>query len=335
MTGAAFARFVIRRGLAMVGVLICLAGVMFVIQHYTPADPVRVSLGANARPEIVAAERHRLGYDRPLPVQFVSYLGDLARGDLGSSLRTHRTVAFDLGEFLPASLELVGAALLIAAPIALLLAIAAARGGWFSRVVRLALLAGASAPIFLLGLLALIVFYQRLKWLPANGQTSLATPDGPTPFLTVNALVHGDPALFWDALKHLLLPALCLAIAPAVAVGRVMASSVTSNMETDYVKTARSKGLSERRILFGHVLRNCLNGALAMTGLQLGLMLAGLVVIEQLFAWPGIGSYLSQAVENSDFPAVLGVTLVLGAIYVVANAVVDVLQAVADPRIEL
>jgi peptide/nickel transport system permease protein len=195
------------------------------------------------------------------------------------------------------------------------------------------MVAGASAPVFLLALLGLLLFYRRLHWLPANGRTNyLEPPAGPTKLLLVDSLVHGRFDVFRDASEHILMPAFCIAIGPAVAIGRVLRSGIVNSMRSDYVRTARAKGLRERTVLVRHTLRNSAGAALSMTGLQVGLMFAGVVVIESIFAWPGIGFYTVQSIPRLDFPAIAGVTLLLGAAYVVVNTAVDILQGVADPR---
>jgi peptide/nickel transport system permease protein len=191
-----------------------------------------------------------------------------------------------------------------------------------------------SAPVFLLALLSILFLYGKLGWFPATGQTGyIDAPTGPTGFLLVDSLVAGRFNVFGDALWHLVLPAFCVAIGPAVAIGRVLRSSMMANMESDHVRTARAKGMSESRILVHHAVRNSVGAALSMTGLQAGLMFAGVVVVEVVFAWPGIGSYAAQSIAVGDFPAVAGVTLVIGVAYVLINTVVDILQAWADPRI--
>lgn len=171
---------------------------------------------------------------------------------------------------------------------------------------------------------------------PANGRTGIANPpDGPTGLLTVDGLIRGRFDVVGDALHHLILPAFVIALGPAVAIGRVLRSSLLGDVDSDYARTARAKGLSESQIMARHVLRNSVGSALSMTGLQIGLMFSGVLVIEQVFGWPGIGQYIAQSIPVADFPAIAGVTLMLGALYVVINTVVDLLQAVADPRIAL
>lgn len=203
-------------------------------------------------------------------------------------------------------------------------------------MLRAVLFTGSSAPMFLLGILGLLVFYKTLGWVPANGRIGIANPpDGPTGLLTVDGLIRGRFDVVGDALHHLILPAFVIALGPAVAIGRVLRSSLLGDVDSDYARTARAKGLSESQIMARHVLRNSVGSALSMTGLQIGLMFSGVLVIEQVFGWPGIGQYIAQSIPVADFPAIAGVTLLLGALYVVINTAVDLLQAAADPRIAL
>ncbi|WP_115282095.1 ABC transporter permease [Mycolicibacterium tokaiense] len=326
--------FVVTRVAAMIAILIALTGVMFILQHISPLDPVKAQLGAQASADAVAARRDALGLNDPLLSQFWNYLTSAVQGDLGTSYRTRHPVASDLGDFLPATLELALFGMAAALVLAALLAFSTTLKWRGSGVLRAVLFTGASAPMFLLGILGLIVFYQQLGWVPANGRSGVASaPDGPTGLLTVDGLLHGRIDVVLDALHHLLLPALVIAIGPAVAIGRVLRSSLLSDIDSDYARTARAKGLSETRILARHVLRNSVGAALSMTGLQVGLMFAGVLVVEQVFGWPGIGQYIAQSIPVADFPAIAGVTLMLGALYVFINTAVDLLQAAADPRI--
>jgi peptide/nickel transport system permease protein len=329
-------RLVAKRFGAMVVVLLFLALVVFVLQHLTPTDPVHSYLGANATQAAIKVESHKLGYDRPLVVQYARYVSGLTHLNFQTSLRTRRPVATDLGDYLPATLELATFGLILAAVLGGLLGMVTAARFKGSGLFRLLTIAGASTPPFLLALVGILYFYHHLHWLPATGRTSLANPPtGPTKFLTIDTLLHGNWHGFTDAVGHLVLPGLCIAILPAVSIGRVFRSSLVSTMRTDYIRTARAKGLREIVVLWRHAVRNSLGPALSMGGLQVGLMFAGVVVIESIFAWPGIGLYTVQSIPHSDFPAIAGVTLVLGAGYVIVNTVVDLLQAVADPRIAL
>jgi peptide/nickel transport system permease protein len=326
--------FVLTRLGAMVAILVALTAVLFVLQHISPLDPVHAQLGAQASADAIAARRHALGLDQPLLNQFWNYLTAAAHGDLGTSYRTRRPVGTDLSVFVPATMELALYGIVLALILAALLAFGTTLKWRGSGVVRAVLFTGASAPMFLLGILGLIVFYQRLGWVPANGRSSVPNPPtGPTGLLTVDGLLAGRFDVIGDALHHLILPAIVVAIGPAVAIGRVLRSSLLTDIDSDYARTARAKGLSEGRLMVGHVLRNCVGSALSMTGLQVGLMFSGVLVVEQVFGWPGIGQYIAQSIPVADFPAIAGVTLMLGALYVVVNTGVDLLQAAADPRI--
>jgi peptide/nickel transport system permease protein len=205
-----------------------------------------------------------------------------------------------------------------------------------SGVARIGLLALASAPPFLLAIFCILLFYRRLGWLPATGRSSIENaPTGPTKLLTVDALLHGRFDVFNDAVRHLALPAFCVAIVPAVSIGRVLRSSLIGTLKSDQIRTARAKGLRESTVVGKHAVRNSIGPALSMTGLQVGLMFAGVIVVEQVFAWPGIGLYTAQSIPRTDFPAIAGVTLVLGVVYVIVNTLVDIGQAIADPRIAI
>jgi peptide/nickel transport system permease protein len=327
-------RLIVKRLGAMVGVLLFLAAAVFILQHNTPTDPVHSFLGANASRAAIKAESHKLGYDRPILDQYVRYVGGMLHGDFEMSLRTRRPVATDLRHYLPATIELATFGLLLAGGLGAALGIVTAARFRGAGVFRFITLAGASTPPFLLALVGILLFYHRLGWLPATGRTSLANPPtGPTGFLTVDTLMHGNLHGFTDAIGHLILPGLCVAILPAVSIGRVLRSSLVTNLRSDYVRTARAKGLREMTVLWRHAVRNSIGAALSMGGLQVGLMFAGVVVIESIFAWPGIGLYTVQSIPRSDFPAIAGVTMLLGAGYVIVNTLVDILQGVADPRI--
>jgi peptide/nickel transport system permease protein len=326
--------FIAKRLVAAVLIMLALTAVMFGLAKLSPIDPVHAMLGPSASASAILAEKHRLGLDRPVLAQFGSYLSGALHGDLGMSYRTRRPVSTDLASFIPATAELSLFGLAFALVLAALLAVGSTLRWRGAAVFRLLLMAGASTPAFLLAIAGILVFYSKLGWLPATGRTGYANaPAGPTGLLTLDGLLHGRPAVTLDALRHLLLPALAIAVVPAVSIGRVLRSSLLDGMRSDYVRTARAKGISERAVLLRHVLRNCLGAALSMTGLQVGLMFSGILVIEEIFAWPGIGQYMAQSIPAGDFPAISGVTLVLGAGYVAVNAIVDILQAAADPRI--
>ncbi|RZS89710.1 peptide/nickel transport system permease protein [Motilibacter rhizosphaerae] len=322
-------RFVAVRTASAAGLLLVLSFIIFCLQAVSPGDPVRASLGANSSPAAVAEARRRLGLDDPFFARYWHFLRDLLHGDLGQSLRTHRPVTTDLGDFLPATTELVLVAFLLALLLGALFAVSASLRWPGGTAFRAVLLVGAAAPPFLLALGAILLFYAHLGWLPASGRGG---DEGAGGWVLLGSLLTLHLGTAASALQHVLLPALVLSIAPAISIGRILRASLDGTLAADHVRTARAKGLPEPGVLARHVVRNSLGPAVSMAGLQLGFMFAGVVVVEQVFSWPGIGTYLSSSIPVSDFPAIAGVTLVLGAVYIVLNAVVDVLQALADPR---
>jgi ABC-type dipeptide/oligopeptide/nickel transport system permease component len=271
-----------------------------------------------------------------LPVQFWNYLTHAVKGDLGQSSVTRTPVVSDLATFLPVTLELLFLALIFTAIIGLFFGLATAQGWRGSGVLRVVMVSGASVPVFLACLLGMLLFYRFLNILPITDQTSYVdAPAGPTHFLLIDSLLAGRPEVFLDDLYHLVLPAFCLALTPAAAVGRVLRSSLEATLRADHTRTARAKGLGEKRILIMHALRNSVGPVFAMMGLQLAVMVGNCILVELIFARPGIGLYISRAIDKADFNAIAGVTLVVGLLYVVTNIVVDLLQSIADPRVAL
>ncbi|MCW2667520.1 MAG: gsiC 2 [Frankiales bacterium] len=326
---------VAKRLTAVVLILLALTAVLFALEQTSTSDPIKTMLGPGASQALVAQKRAELGLDDPIAAQYARYVTDLVHGDLGTSYRTRRAVSADIATFLPATLELALFGLVTAVLLAVAFAVATTLRWPGAGAFRLLLMVGASAPAFLLAIGGIVVFYRELGWLPATGRTDFVdAPTGPTGLLTVDALVHGRPAVLGDALQHLLLPGLAIAVGPAVSIGRVLRSSLVTTLRTDYTRTARAKGLREVEVMRKHVLRNSIGPALSMTGLQVGLMFAGVLVVELIFAWPGLGQYTAQSIPVDDFPAIAGVMLLLGVAYVLINTVVDLLQAAADPRIE-
>jgi peptide/nickel transport system permease protein len=316
--------------------VVLLITVMFGLEKMSGIDPAHAYLGAGASSQAVATEKRALGLDDPVIVQLWHYMTGVAHGDFGVSYRTRDPVSQDLAQALPATAELAAYALLFAVGLGLVLGVTSAANWPGARVLKVVMVSGASAPIFLLALLGILLFYGHLGWLPASGRTSYANaPTGPTGLLTADAAIHGQWGVLVDAWKHLLMPAMCLAVVPAVSIGRVLRGSLVSVLREDYVRTARAKGLRESTVLLRHALRNALGPALAMTGLQAGLLLAGDVVVEEIFTWPGAGFYIANGLPVGDFPAISGVTIVLGVGYVFINAAVDVLQRLADPRVRI
>lgn len=328
-------KFLLGRLASLVLVLVAMTAVVFLLRQVVPTDPARAAVGPNAPASVLEAKRAQLGLDDPLPAQYLHYLRQLVHGDLGDSLLTHRPVRSDLAATLPASLELALAAaamsLLIGPGIAVLESLLPRPGP-----LRYVLAAATSAPIFLTSLLLLYGLWFRLNVLPGGGRSSYSGgTGGPTGLLTVDSLLAGRWLVAWDAVQHLFLPALALALPMAAAVGRSLRSSLIGVLRQDYVRTARSKGLPERTVLARHGLRNASTAPLAMAGLQIGLIFGNLLVVERIFAWPGAGNYAVQAIGADDLTAVLACSLVFGALYIVVNTLVDVSQAWVDPRVTL
>lgn len=327
--------FVLRRLTSAIVVLGLMISALFWLQSRSPADPARALAGDRASPEAIEATRQQLGLDRPFVQQLWDYLRGLPRLDFQTSLRTRSPVRDEIIDRLPPTLELLLTAAIIALVLGFVIGLLTVRGGVVGKAVRGVFLAGAAVPVFVVALLLVLVFYRNLGWFPASGQSSAGAPEGPTHFLLVDSILHGDLGSFGDALKHLVLPALALAAAPAAAIGRSFASALTTVLRADYIKTAKMKGISESRIMVRHVVRNTMNSALAMVGLQFGVMLGAVAIIEMIFAWPGLGNYLAVSVRSTDVPAIVGVAVVFGAIFILLNALVDIIQAIADPRIAM
>jgi peptide/nickel transport system permease protein len=285
----------------------------------------------------VVQARHQLGLDRPLPVQYGIYLRELVRGNLGISIMDSRPVSADLRQYLPATVELATAAMVVAILIGVPAGIASAvyKDAWPDHLARMFALAGTSLPIFYLALLLLGVLYVRLGVLPGPGQLNIYTaPPAPiTGMVAVDALLTGNWPALRDALAHLVLPAVVLGYYQTGLITRMTRGSLLEVLRQDYVRTARAKGVSERSVIMLHALRNALLPTVTVVGLAFGGLLSGAVLTETIFSWPGIGRYATNSVTNVDIPAVLGVTLVIAVIYSIANLAVDVLYAYLDPQI--
>ena len=324
--------------------LIALFGVIltaFLVAHSVPADPLAMVLSEQATkdPTIRAAFIKRWGLDKSLPEQFFTYLTNVLHGDLGESFTTRRPVAQDLRQFLPATVELSVAAILVSVVFGVPLGVAAAvyRNRAIDHVTRVISLVGSASPIFWTGLVALYVFYYLLELTPGPGRLDsyLTSPRGGTGFLLVDSLLAGQWELFASALRHLMLPAFVLGWFIMGIVARITRSALLEVLDTDYVRTARAKGLSEGFVIGFHALRNALIPVVTITGLNFAGVLSGAVLTETVFAWPGIGRYVVTASTRLDYPAILGVTMLTAIIYILVNLAVDVLYGVLDPRIRV
>ena len=331
--------FLIRRLALLLLVLLGLSGLTFALSHLVPTDPARAALGFDAAPDMVQQYRREMGLDRPLPVQYALYLRNLLRGDLGVSIMTRRSVVEDLGKFLPPTVELTLVSLLLSVTVGGALGVLAAvrRGGPVDVLATAGPVAQLSVPVFVMGLLLLLVFYRWLGWLPYGGRlgSSMVPPPPITGLYTVDSLLRLDFPTFRDAMAHLVLPAVALSNLTLAEMTRITRSAVLDVLGQDYVRTARSKGLAERAVIWRHVMKNAAIPVLTVMGLRIGFLMGGAVITETIFAWPGIGRYAWEGARNVDLNVVMGVTLVLALAYALINLLVDVLYSVLDPRVRL
>jgi peptide/nickel transport system permease protein len=330
-------RFILRRILLVLPVLFGLTVLVFIIQRVLPGDPVALAAGPNATPAEIAAYGREFGLDRPLIVQYWSYFTGLLKGDMGVSIFTRRKVAEDIGIYLPATLELVCAAMLLAIVVGVPAGLMAAvyRNRWPDYVSRVVALGAISMPRFFLGLCLQLAFAMWLGWLPLGGRYPLIEdpPAFVTGFLTIDALVARDLGAFALALQHLCLPAVAMCLSPLATITRMMRASTIEVMQQDYVLTERALGLPHRLIVFKYVLRNALSATLTVIGLYFGWLLGGTVLVETVFDWPGLGLYATKSVVTQDFMPVIGVTLTIGVIFVLVNLIVDLLYGVINPKV--
>lgn len=332
-------RYITRRLLLTVPLLVGVTLIAFAISHAVPGDPVAANLGQKAMsdPDIVAAFRKEWGLDKPVAQQYIIYVGKLLQGDMGRSIKSRRPVLDDLRAFLPATIELATVSVIFGVLTGMGLGFFSAlwRNSWLDHIARFISLIGVSVPVFWLALLALFVLYARLGWFPGPGRLDigLELPAKITGLLTVDALITQNWRVLGNAIAHLMLPALVLGSYTTGLITRVTRSAVLEVLGQDYIRTARSKGLRERAMLLRHALRNALIPVITVIGFSYGNLLAGTVLTESIFAWPGIGQYAYRASTSLDFPAIMGVSMVIALVFIVVNLIVDVLYFLIDPRL--
>lgn len=324
--------------LVFVGVLV----LTFFVSRVIPSNPAALYAGARPRPEQVAEIEKKLGLDKPLHQQFQVYVGELLEGNLGESYHSRRSINTDLRIFLPATLELVIAAVAFALIIGIPIGVLA--GAWprsrFDYATRLVAIAGVSVPSFWLALIAQSIFFSQLGWLPLGSRISrdatlfypIATQTG---FYFIDAAISGNWEAWFDALHHLILPALVLSAYPLGITIRMIQASMLEVLSETYITSARAAGLSRRLILFKLALKNAIMPALTVVGLSFAYSITGAFLVETIFSWPGVGKYVTEAVLNVDFPVIIAVTLVVTAVYIFVNLVVDLIQSLLDPRVRL
>lgn len=331
--------FLLRRIVGAIATILGISLVTFVVAHAVPSDPARAMAGIHATASAVATIKHQYGLDKPLPVQYLDFLGQLVHGNLGISLLSRRPVLTDLQQYLPATLELGLAALLITLivgiPLGILSAVRTGQGRIAGYLARVPVLLGVAMPPFWLGLLLQAVVSGHFNALPINGRLDAwdTPPPTVTGMYTVDSLLAGDWVMAWAALQHLILPAVTLSLGTVALLVRMIRANMLEAMSQDYIRTARSKGLSRWAVLVKHAFRNTLVTSATVLGLLMGYLLGGDFLVETVFSWPGIGNYGVNAAVNSDFPAIIGVTMLVATFYVVINLVVDLLYPLLDPRV--
>ena len=330
-------RIVVRRLLFLVVVLFGLSIITFGLSHIIPSDPARLVAGPRASQASVEKIRERYGLNDPLVTQYVRYLKGIVRLDFGDSTSSRRPVSDDVRQYLPATIELSLVAFMLSVCIGLPLGVLSAvrPNSIFDLIGRVVSITGLAMPSFWLALMLQFVFFARLGWLP-DGQRLPIGVDPPktiTTMYTIDSLLHGDFGLFWTVVKHLIMPASVLAYGSLAVVTRMVRGGMLEVMNQDFIRTARAKGLREKTVVIRHGLKNALLPTITVLGLQVGLLLSGAVLVEIVFSWPGIGRYAVTGVQQFDYNAIMGTTLIIAFIYVIMNLVVDVLYVVVDPRI--
>jgi peptide/nickel transport system permease protein len=329
-------RFVVRRLLLLVPILIGLSILVFVWVRALPGSPADSLLGERATPELVQEYNERFGLNDPVYVQYWRYVKTTASFDFGVSVATHRYVSDEIKERFPATIELAIAAMLFSVALGIPLGFFAAKwhGGVFDQSSLFLSLIGVSIPIFFLAILLKYVFSVRLGWLPSVGRIDVTSEvEHPTNFYVLDAIITRDWATLKDVLRHLVLPAIALGSIPLAIITRITRAAVLDVQNEDYVRTARAKGLPPMTVDRRHVLRNALLPISTIIGLQTGLLLSGAILTETVFAWPGMGSWLREAIFNRDYPVLQGGILFLALVFVLVNLVVDISYAIINPRI--
>lgn len=330
-------RYAIKRFLTIVPVLIGVSLIVFSFIHLIPGDPAVAMLGERATPQRVAEVRTQLGLDKPLYTQYLIYIGKILRGDFGSSILRGDPVLRDLVRRFPATVELATSAILIAILVGIPMGIISAvwRNSFFDGFSRLVALTGVSMPIFWLGLMLAWCFGVLLGWLPTGFRLGTdVTLVAVTNFNILDSLLAKNPAALVSSLRHLILPAIALSTIPMAVIARMTRASLLEVLSQDYIRTAESKGLPQRSVILRHAMRNALLPVMTVTGLQVGRLLAGAILTETIFSWPGIGLWIYESIQARDYPIVQGATLFIATIFVMVNLLTDVLYASVDPRIK-
>ncbi len=334
--------FILRRVLTSLLVLVGVSIITFALARVVPGNPAELYIGPKARADDIARVTKELGLDKPLPVQYAIYMGQLLRGDLGNSISTKRPITQELGDRLPASLELLMTGMLLAVVVGVPLGVISARwqGKPLDVGVRTFSIVGVSMPAFFLGLVLQIVFFRNLHLLPLGGRISadlrFTNPITEiTHFLVLDAILTHNWVALKDVLLHLVLPGITLAAYPIGLIARMTRATMLEVLEQDYIRTARAYGVKDYIITYLYALKNAISPTLTVIGLTVAFALTGTFFVEIIFTWPGLGLFTVRSLLNVDYPAIMGMTLFGATGYVIINLIVDVLQAWIDPRISL
>ncbi len=325
---------IVNRLLWFVPTLLGLLIITFTITHIIPSDPIAFIAGDNASAEQIAQLKEKFGIDKPIPVQLWNYIVGVAQGDFGKSLYTQRPIADDLVSRLPATLELTLVAVLLAAIIGIPLGVLAAvnRNSWIDHILRIFTVSGLAIAAFWLAILFQLLFAMEWGLTPLQGRVDGWGPDVVTGFFLIDSLIMGDWAVFWDVVHHMILPAITLAFPAMATVMRFTRAGVLDAINSNYVDYQQAMGVPRRVVIWRYVLRNALIGTVTQLGLIFGSLIANGVVVEAVFDWPGLGLYAVQSILQSDYNAIMGFTLVMGTIFIIANLLVDITHGLIDPR---
>jgi peptide/nickel transport system permease protein len=325
---------ILNRLVWLVPTLLGLLVIVFLLSRVVPIDPARLAAGDNASPAQIEAVRQQLGFDKPLPAQFARYVGDVVQGDFGTSLFTQQPILDDLAARLPATLELTLVAIVIAAGLGIPLGVLCGlhRNSWIDHGLRIVTVSGLAVASFWLAMQLQFLFSMKLGWLPLSGRIEGFPPEEVTGLVIVDALIEGDGEIIRSAISHIILPAITLALPAAATVVRFTRNGVLGAITSPSVAYQTAMGYPRRLIVWKYVLRMAITATVTQLGLIFGILLAGAVVVETVFDWPGIGAYAVRSILQSDYNAVMGFTLWTGAIFVGVNLMVDLLQAAIDPR---
>jgi peptide/nickel transport system permease protein len=328
--------YIIKRLLQIIPVILGVTLIAFALIHLAPGDPVRTMLGQHATQQEIDDIRAKYGLDQPLYVQYFIWLGDVLHGDLGRSILSHEQVTTEIASRFPNTIELAIAAMIFAILIGVVAGIISATKQYSVAdysVMGLALF-GISMPVFWLGIMLMMIFGVFLGWLPIGGRIDLLLPfNRITGFMVFDSIIAGNGAALFSVLRHLILPAIALGTIPMAIIARTTRSSMLEVLRQDFIRTERAKGLSERKVIYKHAIRNAMVPVVTVIGLNFGLLLSGAILTETVFSWPGVGRLVVDSVYARDYPLVIGCILVFALVFVIVNLITDLLYTYIDPRI--